>query len=153
MYLYNPFVHGSVMLERKLIVESGGYDESLRYVQDYDLWSRLINKTKTFNFKFPLYVRSVHKDTSQAKIAKEPIFDQIREKNVAKSQNNQTPIKEIQSISIYPSNNNSWNKSLTDTFLRISKEAKKHKLPYLKFQIQAFIYNPYNWLPFNIKSD
>jgi hypothetical protein len=41
LLLGNFFCHGSMLLRRGPIFSLGGYDESLRYAQDYDLWLRL----------------------------------------------------------------------------------------------------------------
>lgn len=38
----NQFVHGSVMFRREAFDRAGGYDERLRYAQDYDLWWRMM---------------------------------------------------------------------------------------------------------------
>jgi hypothetical protein len=39
----NAFVHSSVMFRREVVLdEAGGYDEGLRYCQDFALWSRLV---------------------------------------------------------------------------------------------------------------
>jgi hypothetical protein len=39
----NAFVHSSVMFRRAVVLEEvGGYDEGLRYCQDFGLWSRLV---------------------------------------------------------------------------------------------------------------
>jgi hypothetical protein len=37
----NPFLHTSVLFHRELVANSGGYDESYRISQDYELWTRL----------------------------------------------------------------------------------------------------------------
>jgi hypothetical protein len=43
MLLQNAFWHSSVMLRRRALTEGGlAYDETLRYAQDYDLWSRVL---------------------------------------------------------------------------------------------------------------
>jgi GT2 family glycosyltransferase len=39
--VWNPFVHGSMMLRRSSIEGVGGYNETLDRAQDYDLWIRL----------------------------------------------------------------------------------------------------------------
>ena len=65
---YNPFVHGSMLIDRELLLASGGYNEQYRYVQDYELWSRIILKTQAYNLKTPLYVRSIHQSASQVQI-------------------------------------------------------------------------------------
>ena len=37
----NPFLHTSVLFRREVVQASGGYDESYRIAQDYELWTRL----------------------------------------------------------------------------------------------------------------
>lgn len=37
----NPFCHGSVAIRKSVLDQVGGYNESLLYSQDYDLWVRL----------------------------------------------------------------------------------------------------------------
>ncbi len=44
MIVANQLAHPTVMFRRLIILEIGGYDESFKYVQDYDLWSRLIER-------------------------------------------------------------------------------------------------------------
>jgi glycosyltransferase involved in cell wall biosynthesis len=39
--LWNPFVHGSMMLRKSAVLAAGGYDETLVRAQDYDLWIKL----------------------------------------------------------------------------------------------------------------
>ena len=38
---WNPFVHSSVVFRRDIAQSCGGYDESYRHGEDYDLWLRL----------------------------------------------------------------------------------------------------------------
>jgi glycosyltransferase involved in cell wall biosynthesis len=38
----NPFVHGTLMLKRKVLIDIGKYDENFYYAQDYKLMSDLI---------------------------------------------------------------------------------------------------------------
>lgn len=47
----NPFCHTSAMFRRSLLETSGerGYDEGLRYCQDYDLWARLLRHGRGAN--------------------------------------------------------------------------------------------------------
>jgi hypothetical protein len=41
----NPFIHSSVMFRRREVFgELGGYDESLPYAEDWDLWSRVMQR-------------------------------------------------------------------------------------------------------------
>jgi len=41
LMVWNPFVHGSMMLRKTHVIQAGGYDEKLERAQDYDLWIRL----------------------------------------------------------------------------------------------------------------
>lgn len=41
----NPLAHSSVVFRSSLVQELGGYNESIRYGQDYDLWLRLLPET------------------------------------------------------------------------------------------------------------
>lgn len=40
MYKDSPFIHSSVMMRRIFFIEVGGYNETFRRSQDYDLWCR-----------------------------------------------------------------------------------------------------------------
>ena len=53
--LLNPFLHTSVMFRRDVVLdEFGGYDESFRISQDYDLWTRLASQRKLANLPWRL---------------------------------------------------------------------------------------------------
>lgn len=45
----NPFAHSAVMFRTELVQDAGGYDPRWRYGQDYELWLRLMPKTKFAN--------------------------------------------------------------------------------------------------------
>lgn len=46
----NPFLHTSVLFQREAVLQTfGGYDESFRIAQDYDLWVRMLNAVPTAN--------------------------------------------------------------------------------------------------------
>jgi glycosyltransferase involved in cell wall biosynthesis len=51
----SPFVHGSVMLRKDILLESGGYQSEAYLVEDYDLWVRLSKRGKLANLKQSLY--------------------------------------------------------------------------------------------------
>jgi len=46
---FNPFFHSSVMIKKKIIKKVGLYNENFKYIQDLELWSRIIFKYKTAN--------------------------------------------------------------------------------------------------------
>ena len=64
-----PFTHATLMMRRRLILESGGYDESMRYGDDADVMTRLLGKTQFTNIAEFLYLYRQHTDqlTSQYK--------------------------------------------------------------------------------------
>ncbi len=58
MLFQNPFAHSCVVFRTPLIRDMGGYDETVRYGQDYELWMRCWPKTKFFNLPEQLCHRS-----------------------------------------------------------------------------------------------
>lgn len=147
--IYNPFVHGAMMIRHDLLKDNGGYNESYRYVQDYELWSRLLPKTKAYNLTTPLYTRSVHNETSQLQIDKEPFFSEIRASYLVKYGPPTNPAglsRSIRSISLYPaiSLKNGWNWSLAATFYLMSQGFRKHHMPWLGMRMQSLLYYPWH---------
>lgn len=55
----NPFAHSCILARTELIKRNGGYDEKIRYGQDYDLWLRCFPETKFYNLQEFLCSRSV----------------------------------------------------------------------------------------------
>ena len=45
----NPFFHSLVMFRKDVLISVGTYNEKYRYVQDYELWSRIIHKYNSAN--------------------------------------------------------------------------------------------------------
>ncbi len=45
----NPFAHSCILMKKNEYIQSGGYAPSVRYVQDYDLWFRMLSITKGAN--------------------------------------------------------------------------------------------------------
>lgn len=39
-----PIIHGSVIMEKEIIIANGGYNEEFRICQDYELWSSLLRR-------------------------------------------------------------------------------------------------------------
>lgn len=44
VFIDNPFIHSTLFFRKQAILEAGGYNESFRYAQDYDLASRLLKQ-------------------------------------------------------------------------------------------------------------
>ncbi len=58
----NQFMHGSVMFRKEVIDNLGGYNESIRYSQDYELWLRIAKHYQTRNLTKVLYQFRYHDD-------------------------------------------------------------------------------------------
>ncbi len=69
---YNPFGHSAVVFATKLVKAAGGYDESIYYGQDYELWLRLLPQTEFYNLPEILCYR-----TGDSGISKERQNEQI----------------------------------------------------------------------------
>ena len=50
----NPFIHTSVMIRKEIIDKLGGYNENFKFIQDYELWFRILRVTKGENL--PLFL-------------------------------------------------------------------------------------------------
>jgi glycosyltransferase involved in cell wall biosynthesis len=46
---HNPFIHSTVMIRKEIFSKVGLYNESFRFAQDYELWTRVVSKFKTAN--------------------------------------------------------------------------------------------------------
>ncbi len=93
----NPIVHPSVMFRRQLVLDLGGYDESFRYAQDYDLWFRLLRRAKAYNLPELVVLRRIHSNMlgeahGQAQLA---CSIRVRIKNLAISPN---PLVSLEAI-------------------------------------------------------
>ena len=55
----NPFFHSSVMIKKKTLKKVGYYNEDFKYVQDLELWSRIIFNYKTANLKDILSIKYI----------------------------------------------------------------------------------------------
>lgn len=63
----NPFAHSCIVFETALVKKLGGYDERVRYGQDYDLWLRMLPHTKMHNLQEFLCFRNAEGGISQEK--------------------------------------------------------------------------------------
>ena len=146
---YNPIVHGSTMIDRALLLANGGYNEKYRYVQDYELWSRLLMQTRIANLPTPLYVRTIHHGTSERQVDKEPIFNEIRNSFFAcyGTVGNPSRFRNIQSISLYPAITlrDSWNRSLRTTLRKISQVGHRHGKSWFGTWLHSWLYYPWSF--------
>ncbi len=63
----NPFAHSTVVFRTELVQRLGGYDPTVRYGQDYDLWLRLLPVTCFANISTPLCHRHTLNTISSTK--------------------------------------------------------------------------------------
>jgi len=57
MKFKNPFIHGTLLIKKNIIMNLGGYDENYYYAQDYKLYKDLIkNNYKIKQMQKPYYV-------------------------------------------------------------------------------------------------
>ncbi|MDB2398530.1 glycosyltransferase [Planktomarina sp.] len=68
MYKSSPFIHPSVMMSREFFETTGGYEETLRRAQDYDLWLRGREIGVYQNLSQPLLVYRLDIDKSHKAI-------------------------------------------------------------------------------------
>ena len=65
MWWRNPFGHSCVVIQRAVLEKVGGYDATLRYAQDRDLWFKLLPHTKFANLPEYLVTRTVARTNHQ----------------------------------------------------------------------------------------
>ncbi len=59
----NVFCHPSVMFRRALLDQEAAYREEYPHVEDYELWTRLLARTRAANLNRPLVIYRVHPDS------------------------------------------------------------------------------------------
>jgi len=65
MNFKNPFIHGTLLINKKVLNSIGNYDERFYYAQDYKLFSDLLSKGYKFKtLKDPLYKLNVKDNIS-----------------------------------------------------------------------------------------
>ena len=68
MKFKNPFIHGTLLIKKSLLIEVGKYNERYIYAQDYELFSRLLKQDKKFSIiKDPLYELNMNGNISTLK--------------------------------------------------------------------------------------
>ncbi len=65
-FLHRPPLAAGAMYRRRCYNAIGGYNESLKYQEDYDFWIRFIEKFKVYNINLPLMYYRKH-DLSMSK--------------------------------------------------------------------------------------
>jgi len=78
----NPFIHGTLLIKKSILKETGGYNEKFIYAQDYELFNRLIS----FGYKYevirePLYLLNTVGNISSLKKKEQFYYAQCVKKN------------------------------------------------------------------------
>lgn len=60
--LHNPFIHPSVMFRKDIFLKVGGYKRFFKYIEDYELWTRIVFKYKSGNIPERLLRYRVHNE-------------------------------------------------------------------------------------------
>ncbi|MEY3479244.1 MAG: hypothetical protein RIQ71_19 [Verrucomicrobiota bacterium] len=71
----NPFLHTAVVFRRDVVQQEGGYDESFRIAQDYELWARLVARYPAGNLPDRL-ISYRHAESSLSKRGRGLAFDE-----------------------------------------------------------------------------
>ncbi len=58
--LHNPFIHPSVIFRKDVFEKVGGYRKFFKYIEDYELWTRIVFKYKTGNIPEALLKYRMH---------------------------------------------------------------------------------------------
>lgn len=85
----NPFIHGTLMIRREILLEIGSYDERFYYAQDFRLFKDLLAKNKKFKYiKEPLYCLNMKNNISSLKKTEQKYYSDLVRRN-------KTPLKLI----------------------------------------------------------
>jgi glycosyltransferase EpsE len=80
----NPFIHGTLMVWKNVVIDVGMYDENMEYAQDYKLFIQLLKKNyKIKILKKKLYVLNMENNISSLrKEEQKDFFRKIQQENL-----------------------------------------------------------------------
>lgn len=67
----NPVIQSAVMIRREAFLTSGGYDETMRLSEDYDLWTRVAEVGSFSHVGVPTVRRRIHRDQATGRFRPE----------------------------------------------------------------------------------
>ena len=76
-----PFINSSTLFKKSIFNTVNGYNPKFKRSQDYDLWLRMLRKTKGINLQIPLII---YNDTKSVKITNQLYFTLLSLINEAK---------------------------------------------------------------------
>lgn len=80
LYRFNPFFHSSIMFKREVIDHIGGYNETYRYAQDYEMWTRILACGRGHTIPDVLCVRRVGEENISIRKERAQRFNALRAK-------------------------------------------------------------------------
>jgi len=96
IFAYSPFIHPSVMFQKKVIINLGKYDEKYSHCQDYDLWLRLIfSGNKVANLPNALIRYRIYENSSSKRTKEIARNDLKIRRSIIKKYNLKISIKEL----------------------------------------------------------
>ena len=57
MLKYNPFIHGTYLINKQKLISLGGYNEEYMYSQDYELMTRWLDYGYSFKYLRNVFIR------------------------------------------------------------------------------------------------
>ena len=76
---FNPLTHPTVVFRKKVVLAAGGYDDRLRFAQDYDLWLRLARLGHPiWNLEEPLAIRTMTGTNVAARHERAQVASELR---------------------------------------------------------------------------
>lgn len=78
----NPFIHGTLIIKKKTLLDIGGYDERFYYAQDYKLFYDLLDNNIKFKYlKKPLYLLNTINNISSTHRLEQQYFADCVQRN------------------------------------------------------------------------
>lgn len=100
LLLGTPIAHPSVMFRRRLVEALGGYNDSLRYAQDHDLWVRLSFESQPANLSEPLLRLRRHGESISASHNEEQwhVYDTVTQEAARRLLGRSVPLGEVTAL-------------------------------------------------------
>ena len=137
----NPISHSSVILNRKFILNLGGYNEQYKYSQDFELWSRIVkdNINNVGLIKKCLVNIRIHNQS----ISSHNSIEQ-RKNSIIICMNNKFPKKifDIMNVNKLTEQEKSYYNALVTAYLYEYKYIKKKNIYFIKYLFQIYFHHP-----------
>lgn len=79
----NPFIHGTLLIKKQVLINLGMYNEKFLYAQDYKLMRSFIDNNYTFKIiKQPLYILNTKNNISSIMTQQQEYYANIVRKNI-----------------------------------------------------------------------